>query len=705
MKHENSHNEFYWIKIRNDRVKIGDYKVKLRTKIVTGFGIVIALLVTIGVISLLQISTASGGFQEYRGLARDTNLTGELQSNMLMVRMNVKDFQITGSQKDIEQYDEYFASMKGFLLESQEEIQQPERAALIDRIDETVLAYNQAFEQIKAFRVQRNELVNSNLNVIGPKMEQDLTEILISAEKDGDMTASFHAAIAMRHLLLGRLYVNRFLDTNSQSDVERVRSELTEMDDSLKILDGELENAGRRRLLNSVMNNRQTYLSKFEELVTVINSRNDLQQNTMDVQGPEIAGWVEDVKLSIKSDQDALGPVLQASNNRANVLIWIILLAATVIGVAIALYTISSVLRQLGGDPSEIQTIAEKIARGDLRNDGTVKDEGAVGVYASMVQMMRKLTEIVELSLSGAEQIASASGQLASGNQDLSTRTEQQATALEETSSAIEEMNSSIRSNANNTGSADQLSRDALEKSGDGAHAVETMITSMNEINVSSTRIADIIEVINNIAFQTNLLALNASIEAARAGEQGKGFAVVAVEVRKLAKRSDKAASEIAAIIKTSNKKVEEGVDIANKAGEMLGEITASVKKVTALVGEISAASQEQLSSVDQIDKTLSSLDENTQKNAALVEEAASSTEELSSQAQELFSTMQFFKLDRKSNIDIKKLRKGGGSASRTRAIDSPKSTGVTLVEESRRDSEAYETFSSLADESDFAEF
>lgn len=318
--------------------------------------------------------------------------------------------------------------------------------------------------------------------------------------------------------------------------------------------------------------------------------------------------------------------------------------------------------------------------------------EDEIGLLANALhRMIAKLSDVVSGVLSGSEQIASASGQLSSGNQDLSNRTEQQATALEETSSAIEEMNSSIRSNADNTGTADQLSRDALEKTSDGSLAVNSMITSMNEISVSSNKIADIIEVINNIAFQTNLLALNASIEAARAGEQGKGFAVVAVEVRKLAKRSDKAASEIAGIIKSSNEKVDDGVKIAAEAGEMLNEINGAVKKVTALVGEISAASQEQLSSVDQIDKTLTSLDENTQRNAALVEEAASSTEELSAQAEELNSNINFFKIERKRQPSPKK-------ETRVKLLREPKKK-ITAKDDS------YEIFSEMADESEFDEF
>ncbi len=350
--------------------------------------------------------------------------------------------------------------------------------------------------------------------------------------------------------------------------------------------------------------------------------------------------------------------------------------------------------------------VAEQISSGNLNlsiDKKNIERGDEVGQLSEALQhMINRLTNIVSSVLSGTEQIATASEQLASGNQDLSNRTEQQASALEETSSAIEEMNSSIRSNADNTGTADQLSRDAVTKTEDGSQAVSKMITSMNEISESSTRIADIIEVINNIAFQTNLLALNASIEAARAGEQGKGFAVVAVEVRKLAKRSDRAAGEITEIIKNSNKKVEEGVEIASTAGNVLSEINTAVKKVTALIGEISAASREQLSSVDEIDKTLANLDENTQKNAALVEEAASSTEELSAQAQELNTNMNFFKLEQsgKTGSPVRKKRE-----SEVSLIEEPRNIKQVPEKPSKDKNEAYETFSVMADEGEFDEF
>lgn len=298
-----------------------------------------------------------------------------------------------------------------------------------------------------------------------------------------------------------------------------------------------------------------------------------------------------------------------------------------------------------------LQVVEESISgleNGDLstRNFGVIAKDEIGSLLSSMQNMVEKLQGVVAGVRESSENVASGSSELSLGNQDLSGRTEAQAAALEETSAAIEEMNASIRSNADNTKVANKLSIDVSDKALEGTQAVSQMIGSMNEISSFSSRIADIIDVINNIAFQTNLLALNASIEAARAGEQGKGFAVVAVEVRKLAKRSDKAATEIANIIKTSNLKVSEGVEIADTAGSVLSEINDAVRKVTSLIGEISQSSQEQLSSADQIDRTLSTLDEDTQKNAALVEEASSSTDQLTKQAKDLNNSMKFFKLE-----------------------------------------------------------
>lgn len=329
--------------------------------------------------------------------------------------------------------------------------------------------------------------------------------------------------------------------------------------------------------------------------------------------------------------------------NQAVLKVLLVIGGALIVIILALYYIISAPIRTM----QNCAELAGKIERGFLNMD--ISEEGANDEAGQILQSFKKMKEqlafISQSIIIGSQQIAAASNELSIGNIDLSSRTEQQATALEETSAAIEEMNASIRSNSENTGTARQLSEDALSKTGEGTEAVVSMISSMNDISDSSHRIADIIEVINGIAFQTNLLALNASIEAARAGIHGKGFAVVAVEVRKLAKKSDKAAAEIVEIIKTSNEKVRVGVRTAEQTEKALHEVSTAVSKVTSLVKEISEASNEQLSTVNQIDSTLATLDENTQRNAALVEEAAASTEELSGQAEDLKKNISFFKV------------------------------------------------------------
>ncbi|MBN2652979.1 MAG: HAMP domain-containing protein [Spirochaetales bacterium] len=404
-------------------------------------------------------------------------------------------------------------------------------------------------------------------------------------------------------------------------------------------------------------------------------------------------------------------------------IIVILVIAFVILGVAIVITYFFA--RSISNPIKRGVAIAQELAKGNLDQSVETylldrKDE--IGMLAKAFNhLIEKLTEIVSVILGGSQQMATASEQLAAGNQNLSTRTEQQAAALEETSSAIEEMNASIKSNADNTSTANQLALDTAEKAKNGTEAVKKATDAMNDINDSSSQISEIIEVINNIAFQTNLLALNASIEAARAGEQGKGFAVVAVEVRKLAKRSDKAASQISTIIKESNTKVAEGVDITNTAKAMLKEINDSTKKVVSLIGEIAASSQEQLSSVDQINKALTDLDENTQKNASLVEEAASATEELSSQAQEFNSNMEFFNIgDKKVSVKKKSSKSSdhgksassfhehteeGKKAEKADSKPAKKEETKSKKKQESEDGDDYDIFSDLADESDFSEF
>jgi len=293
---------------------------------------------------------------------------------------------------------------------------------------------------------------------------------------------------------------------------------------------------------------------------------------------------------------------------------------------------------------AETREVLGKLADGDLT--ASIQGEFS-GDFASLRESingtMTKLRDLVASILQATDSITGASSEIAKGNADLSQRTEEQASSLEETASTIEELTGTVKQNADNAAQANQLAQDAREQAEKGGNVVRDAVTAMGEINASSKKISDIIGVIDEIAFQTNLLALNAAVEAARAGEQGRGFAVVAAEVRSLAQRSADAAKEIKSLINDSVTKVQDGSKLVDESGETLDQIVTAVGKVSDIISEIAAASAEQSSGIDQVNKAVSQLDEVTQQNASLVEEAAAASKTLDEQAQGLCQSMSFF--------------------------------------------------------------
>ena len=260
--------------------------------------------------------------------------------------------------------------------------------------------------------------------------------------------------------------------------------------------------------------------------------------------------------------------------------------------------------------------------------------------------MNSSLISIVSEVRKGTDSIGTASAEIAAGNLDLSERTERQAGSLEETASSMEELTSTVKQNANNANQANQLAMSASDVAGKGGAVVAQVVDTMASINASSRKIVDIIAVIDGIAFQTNILALNAAVEAARAGEQGRGFAVVATEVRNLAQRSSAAAKEIKELIGDSVDKVDAGARLVDQAGATMEEIVASVRRVTDIMGEIAFATQEQLSGIEHINGAITEMDQTTQQNAALVEQASAAAVTMQEQASNLVEAVSVFKLD-----------------------------------------------------------
>lgn len=352
------------------------------------------------------------------------------------------------------------------------------------------------------------------------------------------------------------------------------------------------------------------------------------------VQGFEPWGWilgtglyVDDLKADFISNISAVGLG--------------VLLVALVVGTLA--YVISHSIH--GGLQAAIRVV-DAMSHGDLSVPIQIEGSDEISdLLVSMQHMQKSLSGVVTSVRLGSETVATASAEIASANHDLSARTERQASALEETASAMEELSSTVKQNADSARHANHLALTASSVAVKGGEVVGQVVDTMKDINESSRRIADILGVIDGIAFQTNILALNAAVEAARAGEQGRGFAVVASEVRNLAGRSAEAAKEIKSLISASVDRVEQGTVLVDQAGVTMSEVVASIRHVTDIVGEISAASSEQAVGVSQIGEAVSQMDQATQQNAALVEEMAAAASSLKEQAQELVSTVSVFRL------------------------------------------------------------
>ncbi len=615
------------------------------TKLGVGFGSVLVLLGAVSGAAYKGIDTSSDGFSEYRRIARGSLAVAQLDSGMLNVRVNRLNYLKQPSAERQQRVLDSLGKVQSEAAEIKAAISNPERAALAAQITERLQGYASAFTQQVAL-VEKRHALTDEVGVIGAGVVNGLDGLTTVLRNTNQTDALFLAAGFRAQVLKERLAVAKYIYSSGEfGSFDDVAQQFAATDQEQAKVQAALRNqtADTNSRLAAIIGERARYTSAVRELQQTIEQSLQVENEVLTPTGAVITKASADIVTSYRADQDRLGPQVQ----QANATTLQVTLGVSILALFVGGFLAWSLSRLISRPLREAIVVAERIAQGDLSADVHVTSRDEVGQLLGAMQTMNsELRRIVSQVQSASSLVSSAANEVAQGSSDLAQRTEEQASALEETASSIEELNATVQQNADNSVQASRLAEQARSQVEVGAQTVQKTIGAVRSIHESSEQIADIISMIDEIAFQTNLLALNAAVEAARAGEHGRGFAVVAGEVRKLAQNSSDAANQIKELIETSVDRAEEGLRLANDSGIALQDILLSAKKVNDLVGEIANASREQASGLSQVSTAVMQMDQVTQQNAALVEQTSAASQQLGEQAGQMRKLMEFFSME-----------------------------------------------------------
>ena len=620
-------------------------KLELKTKLILGFAIILVLLASTSFLGVVKLKASSDGFASYRDMARDANLAGRVQANMLMARMSVKEYIISSAEKDRATFQAYYEKMNSLLERANKEITHPDRVAKIRRIEALVVTYHDAFEEVVALTDQYSNIANKALEIHGPRIEAYLAETMESAERSGAKEILYHSSLAMKYMLQARVHEIQFFISHNDEVAQQITTEFDLMQASLTELGARTTDGSGKRAFARAQESKDAYLDNFTQALAVQEKMDTLVKATLDRVGPEVASLIDEIKLDIKGEQDEVGPRLQASNSKGASLIVAISIASLVMGIALVFFLTRSVLGQLGCDPAEIEAVARSIADGNfvIEFDQNGK-KGTHGVYRDMELMAIKLreifadinsgvftltssaTELTDISahmVTGSAQTSEKSNTVAAAAEEMNTNmtsvsaaTEQASANITMVAAALEEMTSTINEIALNTSTARGINDEAVALSSHASDQIDMLGNSAHEIS-------KVTETINEISQQTNLLALNATIEAARAGEAGKGFSVVASEIKALAIQTSGATQEIKAQVDGIQGATTDAINEIQGISTIIARLNELVTTIASAIEEQSVTSKEIADNIAQASKGTDEIKESIAQSATVSGEIA----------------------------------------------------------------------------------
>ena len=646
--------------------------MSIKAKFTWSFFIITLAVMGLSTFVYNGINKATDGFTSYREMAKDSVLAGRVQANMLMVRMNVKDYLQTNSQKDINEFNIYYDKTRMFVNEALKEIQKPSRAPMVKKIDEELRNYKDFFFQVVEYYKKRNNTVHENLDVNGKKIEQLLTSVMNSASRDGDNKSALDTAKSTRTLLLARLYTAKFLISNSKKDIQRVHKEFQDLNQFLVKTRNGLENKKRRKQLLQAIELIKVYKDGVSQVNIIITKRNDIINNKLNVIGPHIAKLAEDVKLSIKKDQDTIGPKVSSDNQTLKT---VVISVSVIVALFIIIISILLIKKALVEPLSRLENLAKDLATGDgdLTKRLEINSKDEISDIAHYINLfIEKVQSTIESVKETSNENASISHELSTTALGVGHNVEESVGRIEDASFQAKEIQNKITvavSKAQDSKDDIVQANDTLEnakediiiltsKVQETAQTEAELSENMETLSKDAGEVKTILVVIADIADQTNLLALNAAIEAARAGEHGRGFAVVADEVRKLAERTQKSLAEINAtinvvvqsIIEASSKMSENSTEIQDLASIAEG-VEHKINNTVEIVNKAVGASEETVSDfvetgrgIETIVAEVEEVNTISATNARSVEEIAAAAEHLNSMTDNLNNKLATFK-------------------------------------------------------------